>query len=130
MEKIVILFLVVSSLLGGCLMVIPSVPKESKASPPAGTRSRAIGSFTSNSVVKLEPGIYRENLEVRANKVSFLGSGEQATIIDGSVTIYGNNCLFRDLSISGDVIILGNNNDFLAASIKGTVSSKGNNNRW
>jgi hypothetical protein len=129
-RKIVILSLVVSSLLVGCLMVIPSVSKERQGSPPAGTRSRAIGPFTSNSVVKLKPGIYRENLEVRANKVSFLGSGEGTTIIEGSVTIYGNSCLFRDLSINGDVTILGNNNDFLGASIKGTVISKGNNNLW
>jgi hypothetical protein len=89
-----------------------------------------MGPFKSNSVVKLNPGIYRENLEVRANKVSFLGSGVESTILEGSVTIYGNGCLFRDLSISGDVVILGNNNDFLGASIKGRITSKGNNNLW
>jgi hypothetical protein len=130
MRKIVILLLVVSSLLVSCLMVIPSVPKGKQASPPASTRSRAIGPFTSNSVVKLKPGIYRENLEVRANKVSFLGSGVDSTILEGSVTIYGNSCLFRDLTISGDVVIMGNNNDLLRASIKGTIVSKGNNNLW
>lgn len=130
MRKIVILLLVVSSLLGGCLMVIPSGPKAGQGSPPAGPRSRAIRPFTNNSVVKLQPGIYREKLEVRANKVSFLGSGVESTIIEGSVTIYGNSCLFRDLSIRGDVVILGNNNDFLGALIKGTVTSKGNNNLW
>jgi hypothetical protein len=129
-RKIVILLVAVLSLLVGCLMVIPSFPKGGQVSPPAGTRSRAIGPFTSNSAVELKPGIYRENLEVRANKVSFLGSGVESTILEGSVTIYGNSCLFRDLSISGDVIILGNNNDFLGASIKGTVTSKGNNNLW
>jgi len=129
-RKIVLLFLIVSSLLVGCLMVIPTAPKGGQVSPPASTRSRAVGPFKSNSVVKLKPGIYRENLEVRANKVSFLGSGAESTIIEGSVTIYGNSCLFRDLSISGDVVILGNNNDLLGASIKGTITSKGNNNLW
>ncbi len=130
MRKIVLLFLVISSLLAGCLMVIPSAPEGRHVSPPASTRSRAIGPFTSNSVVKLKPGIYRENLEVRANKVSFLGSGVESTILEGSVTIYGNSCLFRNLSIIGDVVILGNNNDLLGASIKGTITAKGNNNLW
>jgi pectin methylesterase-like acyl-CoA thioesterase len=129
-RKIILMFLIVSSLLVGCLVVLPSSLKTSQGSPPASTRSRAIGPFTSNSVVKLKPGIYRENLEVRANKVSFLGSGVDSTILEGSVTIYGNSCLFRDLTISGDVVILGNNNDLLGASIKGTIASKGNNNIW
>jgi len=111
-------------------MVIPSVSKGGQVSPPADTKNRAIGPFTNNSVVKLNPGIYRENLEVRANKVSFLGSGVESTILEGSVMIYGNNCQFRDLGIIGDVVILGNNNDFSGASIKGTITSKGNNNLW
>jgi len=109
-------------------MVIPSAPRGEQVSPPASTRSRAIGPFTSNSVVRLKSGVYREDLEVRANKVSFLGSGVDNTILEGSVTIYGNSCIFRDLSIIGDVMILGNNNDLLGANIKGTVTSKGNNN--
>ncbi len=130
MRKIALLFIVISFLLAGCLMAIPSVSKGGQVSPPADTKSRAIGPFTNNSVVKLKPGIYRENLEVRANKVSFLGSGVESTILEGSVMIYGNNCQFRDLSIIGDVVILGNNNDFSGASIKGTITSKGNNNLW
>ena len=130
MRKIVFVFLVVSSLLVGCLLVVPSTPKMNQGSPPASKRSRAIGPFTSNSVVRLESGIYRDILEVRANKVSFLGSGVDSTILEGSVTIYGNSCLFRDLTIRGDVVILGNNNDLLGASIQGKVTSKGNNNLW
>ena len=130
MKKLILLFLVVSSLLVGCLMVIPSTSQGRQVSPPASTKSRAIGPFTNNSVVRLESGIYREILEVRANKVSFLGSGVDSTILEGSVTIYGNSCLFRDLTIRGDVVISGNNNDLLGASIKGTVTSKGNNNLW
>jgi hypothetical protein len=126
-RKIIPLFLVVSSFLAGCLMVIPSTRG---GTPPASPHSRAIGPFTNNSVVKLESGIYRENLEVRANKVSFLGSGAGSTILEGSVTIHGNSCLFRDLTIAGDVLILGNNNDLRGASLKGKVTSRGNNNLW
>lgn len=129
MRKIIPLVLVVSFLSAGCLMVVPSTPGK-PASPPADTRSRAIGPFSNNSVVNLKSGVYAENLEVRANKVSFLGSGVESTILKGSVTIYGNNCLFRDLSITGDVLILGNNNDLRDASIRGKVTSRGNNNLW
>jgi hypothetical protein len=108
-------------------MVIPSTPGGTHQASP---HSRAYGPFTNNSVVKLESGIYRENLEVRANKVSFLGRGTVSTILEGSVTIYGNSCLFRDLTIAGDVLILGNNNDLRGASLKGEVTSRGNNNLW
>jgi hypothetical protein len=128
-RKILPLLLVASALLAGCLMVVPTAPG-GQGSPPAGTRSRAIGPFSNNSVVNLAAGVYRENLEVRANKVSFLGSGTGSTIIEGSVTVYGNNCIFRDLRIVGNVLLVGNNNDLTAASIRGTVTSKGNNNLW
>ena len=130
MRKIAFLTVVVLSLLAGCLMVVPSVPEGGQASPPPGRRSRSIGPFTNNSVVRLEAGIYRENLEVRANKVTFIGNGTRSTVLEGSVTIYGNSCVFRDLTIMGNVVILGNNNDLLHASVKGTVTSNGNNNLW
>jgi hypothetical protein len=129
-SKIAILSLAVAfaTLLAGCLVVVPSISENGP--PPAGAKSRALGPFTNNSVVRLEPGIYREDLEVRANKVSFIGSGAGITVLQGSVTIYGNSCVFRDLTISGNVEILGNNNDLSGAAVKGRVASRGNNNLW
>jgi hypothetical protein len=109
-------------------MVLPPISEDGP--PPPGAKSRALGPYTNNSVVRLEPGVYRENLEVRANKVSFIGSGAGSTVLQGSVTIYGNSCVFRDLTISGNVLILGNNNDLSAAAVKGRVTSRGNNNLW
>ena len=128
MRKIAILFVVVVTLLAGCLVVLPSISED--GSPPPGAKSRAVGPYTNNSVVRLEAGIYRENLEVRANKVSFIGRGAGSTVLQGSVTIYGNSCVFRNLTISGNVVIQGNNNDLSGAAVTGRVTSRGNNNLW
>jgi hypothetical protein len=127
-KKIATLSVAAVTLLAGCLVMVPSISES--GSPPAGAKSPTFGPFTNNSVVRLEPGIYREDLEVRANKVSFVGSGAGITVLQGSVTIYGNSCVFRDLTISGNVLILGNNNDLSAAAVKGGIRSQGNNNLW
>ena len=128
MRKIATLSVGVLILLAGCVMVLPSISEDGP--PPPGAKSRALGPYTNNSVVRLEPGIYREDIEVRANKVTFIGSGAGSTVVQGSVTIYGNSCVFRNLTISGNVLILGNNNDLSAAAVKGRVTSRGNNNLW
>ena len=128
MKRIGILLILAVFTLGSCLMVIPGV-KEGPKGPPT-SKSRAVGPFSNNSGVRLEPGKYLGDFDIRANKVSIIGSGARNTVITGDITIYGNSCILRSLTIIGDVDIRGNNNDLTAAVVQGTVVSSGNNNAW
>ncbi len=131
-KRIVLLALVASVAVLGCTVVIPTVPRRSPAPAPEAPRRhpRRIGPFRNNSVVRLEPGVYQGNVEIRANKVILRGSGVRRTTIDGTVTVYGNSCAIRDLTIAGDLLLAGNNNNASAAVVRGRVVSRGKNNSW
>jgi hypothetical protein len=131
-KRILLLALAASFAMLSCTVVIPTIPRRHSAPPPEAPRRhpRRIGPFRNNSTVRLEPGVYRGNVEIRANKVVLLGSGVRRTVIEGTVAVYGNGCVIRDLTVAGNLILAGNKNNAAGTLVRGRVVSRGNNNRW
>jgi hypothetical protein len=109
-------------------VVIPTIPRRRTAPSPAPEaprrQPRRIGPFRNNSMVRLEPGVYRGNVEIRANKVVLQGSGVRRTTIDGTMTVYGNSCAIRDLTVSGNLVLAGNNNSAAECPIRDSGHAK------
>ncbi len=80
--------------------------------------------------MRLQAARYVGGLTISPNKVTLIGAGAGRTVIEGNLTITGNNCVLRNLTVTGSVIIRANNADLRGAQIGGQVISQGNNNVW
>ena len=67
---------------------------------------------------------------ISPNKVTLIGAGPGSTVIEGNLTITGNNCVLQNLTVTGQVVIRANNANLRGAQILGGVVSEGNNNVW
>lgn len=67
------------------------------------------------------------DLNIEGNQVSVYGNGPENTIIDGDVTIDGNNVRLRGLTITGDLSISRNRSSVILCRVLGDVSITTNN---
>jgi len=127
--------MIISALAGAIVAALFGCATLEVAFTPSGSRSSGSGEpmvisgLSNNSEKALDAGTYR-GLTITHNSVTLTGTGTGSTFISGNVTIRGNSCTIRGLTIQGDVFIEGNNADLAGARITGKVVSSGNNNRW
>ncbi len=67
------------------------------------------------------------DLNIEGNQVSIYGNGPENTIIDGDVTIDGNNVRLRGVTITGDLEISRNQTSVILCRVLGNVSITTNN---
>ncbi|MBN1409732.1 MAG: hypothetical protein JW969_02735 [Spirochaetales bacterium] len=115
-------------MLSGCVSVTTVKPDPHRDKKPH--KHRNIGRIKNNSHIRLQAAGYLGNFVISQNKVTISGKGRGKTIIYGNVTITGNGCFLRDLTVTGNVHIRGNNNRLEHVSVKGRVTSNGKNNKW
>lgn len=128
MRRWIAFILCAACALSGCTTVVTTRPGPRRAGPSV--KVETLKPIRNNAVVHLREGVYRGDLDIRSNKVTLVGRGKRMTIIQGTVTVYGNNCSIQSLTITGDLILRGNNNDAVDATVRGRIVSFGNNNLW
>ncbi len=62
------------------------------------------------------------------NKAVLYGKGPQESIIEGDLTVSGNNAKIRGVTIKGNVSFMGNESQLMHCIIEGDVSFRGNGN--
>ena len=119
--RIVSVVFVILSLVGCASYATLSIGLDSESRVSVDLRTSSIGRFRNNSTVRLEPGTYRGDLVIDANRVTLIGAGTGRTVINGDVRITGNSCTLRDVRVRGNVYIEGNNADLTNIIVDGRI---------
>ena len=82
-------------------------------------------SFTARASVTLKPGVYRGDFSLGRSQIHLTGSGQDKTIIDGSLFINGSQCSIKNLTVLGNVTIKGNQNRLIDVDYRGAVEDNG-----
>ena len=86
----------------------------------------AVNDAGSNSTVIVDATTYSEDVTIQSNSVSLIGSAQDASEINGKLTMSGNKCDVRNLRLtpgSGDALdISGFSSSAFDCNIEGTVS--------
>ena len=126
----IILVAATATTLVGCEVIMeikpersPPVAQGSAPPPPQGLRTPIL--TRSKQKVKLRTGTYYGDLVLRGNDQEVRGKGAGRTVIQGSLSIQGNKCRVRDLTVTGSVWITGNDNELDDVEYRGTLQVKG-----
>ena len=131
----VFLAVATATTLVGCEVIMEVKPQRSSAvapgsasPPPQGLRTPTL--TRSHQRIDLQAGTYHGDLVLRGSNQEVRGQGAGRTVINGSLSIQGNKCRVRNLTVTGSVRINGNNNELDDVEVRGSIEAKGNKNKY
>jgi hypothetical protein len=105
--------------------------KDGKTTVVSGNGNVNVPHNANNTTVTFDPQTdgnkITGDVNVDGNNVAIYGDGADKTILDGNVTLSGNNARIRGLTITGDLILQSNNTAAVLVKVLGNVQVLGNN---
>jgi hypothetical protein len=105
--------------------------KDGKTTVVSGNGNVSVPQNANNTTVTFDPSTDGKKItgdvNVDGNNVAVYGDGADKTIIDGTVTLSGNNARIRGMTITGDLILQSNDTAAVLVKVLGNVQVLGNN---